>query len=156
MVYNVCMRKDILKRESEIRQWINQNLSKAEICRRLYCKPDTLRLHLSKMRIVYQGNQGNKGRKIDPKYMTAVEYATTANPKSHTLKLKLLRDGIKQHKCERCLLSTWLEGNIPLELHHVDGDRFNNQLENLKLLCPNCHALEPNNSGAAIKKRMAT
>ena len=46
-------------------------------------------------------------------------------------------------KCEMC---GWGEtnkftGNIPLEVHHKDGDYTNNKEENLQLLCPNCHSL---------------
>lgn len=51
---------------------------------------------------------------------------------------------IRGHKCEKCGLSTWLNQPIPLEAHHIDGDRCNNLLENLELLCPNCHTLTPN------------
>ena len=35
-------------------------------------------------------------------------------------------------------------GNIPLQIHHIDGDCTNNKEENLQLLCPNCHALTDN------------
>lgn len=47
----------------------------------------------------------------------------------------------KGNVCELCCLSLWQNNPIPLEVHHVDGDRTNNLFENLKLLCPNCHAL---------------
>lgn len=48
------------------------------------------------------------------------------------------------HQCEKCLLKLWLEENITLEVHHIDGDRTNNSLENLQLLCPNCHSKTSN------------
>ena len=38
----------------------------------------------------------------------------------------------------------WLDEEIPLELHHIDGNHYNNSFENLIILCPNCHALEEN------------
>lgn len=44
-------------------------------------------------------------------------------------------------KCNRCKLEFWLGKKIPLELEHKDGDHFNNERQNLELLCPNCHAL---------------
>ncbi len=44
-------------------------------------------------------------------------------------------------------LSLWLNKPIPLELHHKDGDNTNNELDNLELLCPNCHALTDNYRG---------
>lgn len=48
------------------------------------------------------------------------------------------------HKCENCKLSEWQNKQIPIELHHINGDRNNNKEENLQLLCSNCHALTPN------------
>lgn len=46
-------------------------------------------------------------------------------------------------KCERC---GWSEihpitGNVPLQIHHINGNCTDNKLENLQLLCPNCHSL---------------
>lgn len=63
---------------------------------------------------------------------------------SYKLKRRLLREDVKQHQCESCDLSEWLGVNIPLELHHVNGDARDNRIENLQLLCPNCHALTGN------------
>ena len=51
---------------------------------------------------------------------------------------------LRGHKCECCGKTTWLEKDIPLEVHHLDGDNLNNTLENLQLLCPNCHAFTEN------------
>jgi 5-methylcytosine-specific restriction endonuclease McrA len=42
---------------------------------------------------------------------------------------------------------------IPIELHHKNGDHYDNSLDNLEILCPNCHAQEDNNSGAALKHK---
>ena len=47
-------------------------------------------------------------------------------------------------RCEKCGLTEWNNQPIPLEAHHIDGDKCNNTLENLELLCPNCHTLTPN------------
>ncbi len=44
------------------------------------------------------------------------------------------------HKCGTCGRSRWMGKKIPLELHHVDGDHRNNNVNNLQLICPNCHA----------------
>ena len=60
---------------------------------------------------------------------------------SHKLKRRLLSEGIKTHICESCGLSEWQGKLIPLELHHNNGNNRDNRLENLTLLCPNCHAL---------------
>lgn len=50
------------------------------------------------------------------------------------------------NSCEECgwNIANKFTGNVPLQIHHVDGDCTNNKEENLKLLCPNCHALTEN------------
>jgi len=66
------------------------------------------------------------------------------------LRDKLIRDGIKEKKCELCGLSTWMGKELPLELHHKDGNHYNNELSNLEIVCPNCHSIQEGNSGANI------
>ena len=51
--------------------------------------------------------------------------------------------------CERCKLNEWQGQPIPLEIHHINGDVKDNRLDNLILLCPNCHALTNNYRGRA-------
>ena len=51
---------------------------------------------------------------------------------------------LRGRKCEICNLTDWNGQDIPLEVHHIDGDHLNNILENLQIICPNCHALTPN------------
>src|SRR6185312_16309386 len=60
---------------------------------------------------------------------------------SHKLRLRLIAEGILAERCEGCRLTEWQGHPIPLELDHRDGDRDNNELRNLRLLCPNCHAM---------------
>lgn len=57
---------------------------------------------------------------------------------------------IRGHRCEGCGENRWLGQPIPLEVHHTDGDSLNNEMDNLKLLCPNCHALTDNYRGRNI------
>ena len=57
---------------------------------------------------------------------------------------------LRGHKCEKCGNVEWLNQPIVLEVHHKDGDHLNNVLENLELLCPNCHSLTENWRGKNI------
>lgn len=63
------------------------------------------------------------------------------NFKSDTLKRRLVKEGIKEWKCEKCGITNWMGEDLTLELHHINGNHFDNRLENLQMLCPNCHAL---------------
>ncbi len=63
---------------------------------------------------------------------------------STSLKKKLFKYNIKERKCERCNNVNWEGDPMPLQLHHIDGNNQNNNLINLQILCPNCHALTPN------------
>jgi len=80
-------------------------------------------------------------------------FITNSTYQSYKLKRRLFSEGYKQAKCEQCgwkKVST--DGRIPLELHHINGNRQDNRLANLQILCPNCHSLEPTHRGKNIKK----
>lgn len=73
--------------------------------------------------------------------------------RSSQLRKRLVQESVLAAQCSGCLRVDWLGRPIPLELDHVDGDRHNNQLENLRLLCPNCHAMTPTYRGKNIGSR---
>lgn len=68
------------------------------------------------------------------------------------LRTRVLNEGLKEHKCERCGRTEWEGEPIPLQLHHINGDKSDNRLENIQLLCPNCHALTDNYCSRKNKK----
>jgi hypothetical protein len=65
---------------------------------------------------------------------------------THTghLKEKLFKAGLKQPICEECDISEWRGQTIQFHLHHMNGEHLDNRLENLKILCPNCHSQTEN------------
>lgn len=149
------MRTDIPLRRSEIEVWIEEGKSKAYICREISCKPSTLDFHLKVMGISYAGNKfvglrpgGNK-RPVIERLRQDTVYG------SHYLKNLLFRDGLKERCCEECGITVWQDRPAPLELHHINGDRFDNRLENLQILCSNCHSLTSNNSGKGMRTALA-
>lgn len=112
------------------------------MARELGCNPKTINPILAKLGIEYSGNQSGKGvSKPNSDYMSLEEYLRNSQDiQSNKVRIKLLREGYKEYKCENCGLTEWLGQLIPLELHHKDGNRNHNEIENYQLLCPNCHA----------------
>lgn len=59
---------------------------------------------------------------------------------SDALKKRLIKESIFEAKCHHCNNHTWLNEPIPLELHHKDHNHKNNNLDNLTIVCSNCHS----------------
>lgn len=86
----------------------------------------------------------NKGRKFPDRGKSIKDYLSNKYPiQSYKLKNKLLKAELLNHKYASCNRTKWFNKSIPLELHHKDSIRNNNELIDLKLICPNCHALTP-------------
>jgi hypothetical protein len=93
------------------------------------------------------------GRKLPARRKSIEEYLTNnSNIQSFKLKGYLLDSKIFEAKCVSCNLFKWLDEPIPLELDHIDGNNSNNELSNLRLLCPNCHAKTPTYRGKNKRK----
>ena len=71
---------------------------------------------------------------------------------SESIKKYLLGLNKVEYKCSECGLDSWNEKKIVLDLDHIDGDRFNNNLYNLRLLCPNCHSQTETYKGRGLSK----
>ena len=94
----------------------------------------------------FTGQGWNKGKVDTEKY-----YYGNALRRGQALRDLIILRG---YQCEDCGLTEWKGQTIPLEVHHIDGDYLNSQLENLKLLCPNCHALTENYRSKNIRKEV--
>jgi len=97
-------------------------------------------------------NSGIKGGYAPRRSLPSV-LVQNSNYQSFKLKKRLFREGIKKEACEEC---GWTkrnkEGYLPLELDHINGDRHDNRLENLRVLCPNCHSLKSTHRGRNKRK----
>ena len=74
---------------------------------------------------------------------------------SFKLKKRLFKANLKSKLCEECGWAKVSDGGyLPLELDHINGDRHDNRLENLRVLCPNCHSLKSTHRGRNRKKKV--
>lgn len=93
-----------------------------------------------------------RAREYKTNYTYAHEYLNNQKPiHTHKLKQKLLKENLIENKCAICGINEWLGQPIVLQLHHINGDNTDNRLENLQLLCPNCHSQTDNYCGNANK-----
>lgn len=134
--------------EERLREVIAKNNTWGGVCRDLGIKPATGAQSAIKKRAVnldidftnFLGQGWMKGKVSNTKIETQDYLVKDSKIKSHDLRLRLIKEGIKEHKCEGCQLTEWKDKKIPLELDHINGDNRDNRLDNLRILCPNCHA----------------
>lgn len=127
---------------------IKSSISWAEVCRKVGVLPFTgAQSHIKHMAIKFGidtshflGQGWSKGKKLPGRTDITDYFTNTKKIGSHKLKLRLLKEGIKKPKCEVCKNDKWLGKPIILELDHKNSDHFDNRLENLQIVCPNCHA----------------
>jgi hypothetical protein len=89
------------------------------------------------------GKASNRGRRLPGRYRIPLDEALVRNSSyTHTsnLRERLFAEGLKARICERCRRTTWNGRPIPLQLDHINGDRRDNRLENLRILCANGHS----------------
>lgn len=121
----------------------NTSKSASEAAAILDIKYDTYKKYAIKYGCFNTNPSGKGTNKISGTKIPLEDILSGLHPQyqSNKLRLRLLEEGIFPHKCNNCELTDWLGNHIPLELEHIDGNSSNNLLENLELLCPNCHSL---------------
>ena len=68
-------------------------------------------------------------------------------------KKRLIKEGIKEDRCEQCGITHWRGRKLSIQLHHRNGDGTDNRIENLELLCANCHSQTENWGGRNRRNR---
>lgn len=137
----------------------------AELCRRLGLKPEgsnpkTLRKKMDEFGVDYSHFTGKRwnANPNNPVYRgkylpNLCEHSSLSTSSAKELVFKL---GLKENKCERCGRSEWLGEPLVCELHHINGDSTDNRIENLQILCPNCHSQTDNFRGRNTSKKVVS
>ena len=156
------MRKKLQRTKEEYEEAIKSSYSIAESLRKLGIKDKGGNYRIIKNAIQkynidtshFRGQGWNVGLKFIPSPKQDIKNILVRNSsyQSYKLKKRLLEEGIKEYKCEECGFTEWKGQKIPLELHHINGDNTDNRIENIQLLCPNCHALTDNYRGKKRKR----
>ena len=143
--------------KADFEEAISRSFSIASVCRYLGLKPTGGNYRVVHKAIEqydldishFTGQGWNVGLKFRPKKTIDIKDVLVKDSyyQSYKLKRRLLKEGIKERRCECCGLEKWQGVVIPLELHHINGDNKDHRMENLVLLCPNCHALTDNYRG---------
>jgi 5-methylcytosine-specific restriction endonuclease McrA len=137
--------------EAQLREAVKNSTSRRQVLQKLGVAPyggnyEVLRKAIAHYLLEtthFTGQAWNKGKSL-PSRKPTTKYLNNEIPiQSYKLKNRLLKEGVFEHKCSNCTQTSWLDQPIPLELDHINGNNKDNRLRNLRLLCPNCHALTP-------------
>ena len=81
------------------------------------------------------------GKKKDSVQKPLCDILTTnSNTSRQSVKKRLLKENVLKYKCNICGIFKWNNKELSLHLDHINGVNNDNRIENLRLLCPNCHS----------------
>lgn len=144
------------KTKEEYENAVNNSYSITQVCRELGISPvgsnhKNVRKKLDEFEIDYShftGQAWNTGLNYKPfnRKIPLSDILVENSSYSHTSQIRerLIKEGIKERKCEKCKNTEWLGEPIKLELNHINGVNDDHRLDNLEILCPNCHSITPN------------
>lgn len=148
-------RKSLISKDIELLKiYVKESISKAQVLKKIGLKPKGSNYKLLDNIISnnnldtshFRGQGFLRGKSHGWACKIPLEEILVENSNYGSFKLKnrLIKENYLIKICSSCKLDKWLDKDIPLELHHINGINNDNRLINLALLCPNCHALTDN------------
>ena len=146
------------RRPRRPREWSDEELTRlvarstnlSEVIRALGHEPNggfhrwmTARLRAIQADTSHVTGQGwSRGRRFDGKRARTLDEALVVGSmmRSGEVRRRLIDAGLKETRCEHCGLAEWRGQPMSLQLDHINGDHTDNRLENLRILCGNCHS----------------
>lgn len=149
--------------ESQLKKAVKSSSSYRNVIKMLGLRPtggnyDQIKKYIKEYNFVtdhFTGKLWSKGLKLPFKPLIALEDILIKNSTYQSFKLKkrLFLAKLKKPKCEICGWAKMsIDGRLPLELDHINGNRHDNRLNNLRILCPNCHSMQITHRGRNITR----
>ena len=159
----MAAKRKCLSTDDEFRQAVAESLSVRQVLNRIGLVPaggnyKTVYSRVQKLALNTSHFTG-VGWNVGPRYRNVNKTANLddllvagSNYQVYKLKTRLIAEERLLRGCSSCKLQHWLDKPIPLELDHINGTNNDNRIENLRLLCPNCHALTETYRGKNKKR----